>query len=47
MFTEYMYSSSGNGNGNRRIASGLLRKVKSSRYVSSGLNTAFMGAVLL
>src|SRR5262249_58349103 len=34
MFTEYMYSSSGNGNGKRRIAAGLFRNVKSSRKVS-------------
>src|SRR5215204_5880808 len=38
MFTAYVYASSGNGNGNRRTASGLFRKVKPSRKVSSGWN---------
>src|ERR1700736_630097 len=38
IFTEYMYLSSGKGSGKRRIARGLLRNVKSSRNVSSGLN---------
>src|SRR6476660_7191336 len=44
MFTEYMKASSGNGKGKRRIALVLLRKVKSSRKVSSALNS--MGMVI-